>query len=167
MKKLPVISARGVTESKTSAIPLCLVRKTGKDSMKITILLWALIFIPFAAHGDFASETQYLNPALVPIYKSLVANDEASNLEGTFLDLTLKLKHASEKHLLFYDTQIAVDQETRYYLIKWKFSMDDIKAILDKTNVTCRVKGKIVEVVKGATTPGMPYIVVELSGVEL
>jgi len=142
-------------------------RASGKVAMKIKIALVLFTLIPLVAHGDIAAEAKYLNPALAPIYNSLMADDDSSNLVGTVLDLSLNLKHASEKYLLFYDTQIVVDQQTRYYLIKWKFSSDDIKAIQGKTDVTCRVKGKIIDVVQGATSPGMPYIIVELLSVEL
>jgi len=75
------------------------------------------------------------------------------------------LNFSSGKHLLFSDTQIIVDDETKYYLVKWKFNPDDTRAILGKSDVRCKVQGRIVEVIKGSTSPGMPYVVAELTSV--
>ena len=103
-----------------------------------------------------------LNADLVPIYEHLLADGQPTKLIWKIVDLTLKLKFSSDKHLLFSDTQIMVDKNTKYYLIKWKYNPTDFKTIIGKSNIECRVKAKIIEVVKGATSPNMPYIVAEL-----
>lgn len=69
--------------------------------------------------------------------------------------------------MLFFDTLIVIDEDTKNYLIKWKFDQDDIQALLGKSEVKCRVAGKIIEVIKGATSPGMPYVVAEVVRVEI
>ena len=135
--------------------------------MKSKLLLLILFFIPVATYGGSVAATQDLHPDLVPIYEKLISDKPSQQLVGTPLDLTLKLKHSSEKYLLFHDTRIIVDEVTKYYLIKWKFNANDIEAIIGKADVACRVNGRITEVVKGPTTPGMPYIVVELLNVEI
>ncbi len=135
--------------------------------MKAQIFFLTFLLIPLAVHGGSESAVSELNPDLVPIYESLIADEQSTELVGKLLELTLQLKYSSERHLLFSDTQIIVDKDTKYYLIKWKFGQNDIKAILGKSNVKCKVKGRIIEVIKGATSPGMPYVVAELISVEL
>lgn len=128
-----------------------------------------LVFLLFtvSAYGGNKLATSRLNADLLPLYESLTAAGPSTKLVGKRLELTLKLRHASDRYLLFTDTQIVVDKHTRYYLIKWKFKADDVKALLGKSNVMCKVKGTIVEVIKGATSPRMPYVVVELASAEL
>ena len=118
------------------------------------------------AHGGNELSVMELNADLVTIYERLIADGQPTELIGEILELTLKLKFSSEKHLLFSDTQIIVDKNTKYYLIKWKYNPIDIKAIIGKSNIECKVKARIIEVVKGATSPNMLYIVEELLSVE-
>ena len=128
-----------------------------------------LTFILFASivHADDEIAIAGLHPGLVPIYESLIADGSSTALIGKSLELTFKLKFASEKYLLFWDTQITVDNQTKYYLIKWKFDPGDIEGILGMSNVECTIQGKIIEVVKGSTSPNMPYVIVEVESVEL
>ena len=120
-----------------------------------------------ATYGGSVTAIQNLHHDLIHIYEKLNSDKQSQELVGTPLSLTLELKQSSEKKLLFHDTQVIIDEETKYYLIKWKFNPNDIEPIIGKANVTCRVKGRIIEVVKGPTNPGMPYVVVELISVEL
>lgn len=135
--------------------------------MKLNLLLSILFFIPIATYGGSVTATQDLHPNLVPIYEKLISDKQSQQLVGTPLNLDLKLKHSSKKYLLFHNTQIIIDEVTKYYLIRWAFKVTDVEAIIGKSDVVCRVKGKITEVVKGPTTPDMPYLVVELLNVEL
>ena len=135
--------------------------------MKSHVLSLAFFLITLAAHAGNDLAISGLNPDLLPIYESLVADGESTELVGRQLKLTLKLKFSSERYLLFSDTQITVDTETKYYLIKWKFDPNDIEDILGKSDVNCTIQGRIIEVIKGATSPGMPYVVAELESVEL
>lgn len=135
--------------------------------MKISSPILIVLLVSLAAYGGSGSATSELNADLVPIYESLMKEERPTNLIGRRLNLTLTLKYASDRHLLFADTQVVVDKDTKYYLIKWKFRRDDVQALLGKSNVRCKVNGRIVEVIKGPTSPGMPYIVVELMSVEL
>ncbi len=135
--------------------------------MKAQIFFLIFLLIPLAVRAGNESAVSKLNPDLVPIYESLIADGQSTELVGKLLELTLFLKFSSEKYLLFSDTQIIVDAETKYYMIKWKFGQNAIKAILGKSNIKCKVKGRIIEVIKGTTSPGMPYVVAELISVEL
>jgi len=132
-------------------------------------LIFQLIFflLPLTAHSGNTLASSNLNADLIPIYESLLTEGQPTELVGKLLELNLKLKFSSEAYLLFTDTQIIVDKDTKYYFIKWKFNPNDIKAIVGKSNVKCKVKARIIEVIKGATSPGMPYIVAELINVEL
>jgi hypothetical protein len=126
-----------------------------------------VLLVSLAAYGAPGPAISELNADLVPIYESLMKEGRPTNLIGKRLNLTLTLKYASDRHLLFTDTQVVVDKDTKYYLVKWKFRPDDVQPLLGKSNVRCKVNGRIVEVIKGPTSPGMPYIVVELMSVEL
>ena len=137
-----------------------------ETKMKTFILFLMLIFLSPMAHGGNELSVMELNADLVTIYERLIADGQPTELIGEILELTLKLKFSSEKHLLFSDTQIIVDKNTKYYLIKWKYNPIDIKAIIGKSNIECKVKARIIEVVKGATSPNMLYIVEELLSVE-
>lgn len=138
-------------------------------AMALRGLIWPILLalpLSLAAREISESEISQLNPDLVPVYETLYEEYQSTNLVGTRLELTLKLKHADDRYLLFTDTQIVVDRETKYYLIKWKFKPEDAKSILGKSNIRCKVKGRIVKVINGRTSPGMPYIVVELLSVQ-
>ena len=131
----------------------------------ILIGLFLSIFVKaFAAHESAVSR---LNAGLVPIYESLVTDGQASKLVGKQLELNLSLKHASDRFLLFTDTQIVLDKNTKYYLIKWEYETNDIRELVGKSDVVCKVKGRIVDVVSGVKASGMPYIIVELISVEI
>jgi hypothetical protein len=135
--------------------------------MKTKLLIFILLLISVATYGDSKAATEDLHPSLIPIYEKLISEKQSRQLVGTPLSLTLTLKLSSEKHLLFHNTRITVDEMTKYYLIKWKFNAKDVEGIIGKADIPCRVKGRISEVVKGITTPGMPYVVVELLSIEL
>jgi hypothetical protein len=134
--------------------------------MKAFSAILILLSISAAVYGEYDSAISDLNADLVPIYEQLMAEGRPMDLVGRRLDLSLNLKYSSDRLLLFTDTQIAIDRDTKYYLIKWKFKPNDIKPLLGKSNVGCNVKGRIVEVIKGKMSPGMPYIVVELESIE-
>ena len=141
--------------------------ETRFTEMKTSSVILAILLISVSAHGDYESAISELDADLVPIYESLMAEGHPTNLIGMPLKLTLNLRHASDRYLLFTDTQIIVDKDTKYYLVKWKFEPDDVKTLFGRSNLTCKVNGRIVEVIKGATSPNMPYVVVELVSVEL
>jgi len=134
--------------------------------MKTLIRILLLLLIPLTADGAPPSATSQLHADLVPIYESLTSREPPANLVGKRLTLILTLKHASDRYLLFSDTLIVVDEKTRYYLIKWKFKPEDVASLAGKSNLKCKVTGKIIEAIKGPTSPRMPYIVVELLSVE-
>jgi hypothetical protein len=134
--------------------------------MKAFRAILLFLSISLAAHASPESEISQLNADLVPIYEMLIKDDRPTDLIGTRLQLTLHLRHADDRYLLFTDTQIVVDEVTKYYLIKWKFRPEDAKAIVGKSNIRCKVNGRIIEVINGPTSPRMPYIVVELLSVQ-
>lgn len=133
------------------------------------ILSFVPIFLAVSVNGYAAddSATSQLNPDLVPIYERLVAEGQGSDLVGKRIELRLHLRHASERFLLFSDTRVVLGKDTKYYLIKWKFEPTEIENFIGKSDVTCNVSGRIVEVVSGAKASGMPYIIVELISLEL
>lgn len=147
--------------------PLSVVVRAQITEMKPLSLILSLLLISMVAQGESESAISELNADLVPIYKRLMADGQPVELVGKRLTLTLNLKYSSERQLLFTDTRVIVDRDTKYYLIKWSFKPSDTKALLGKSDISCKVDGRIVEVIKGAASPRMPYIVVELESVEL
>ena len=145
---------------------LSLVVRAWSAEMKTLSSILILLLISVAANGEYESATAELNAGLLPIYEILMTEDQPVNLVGRRIALSLNLKHSSDRLLLFTDTRVAVDKDTKYYLIKWKFTLDDVKDLLGKSNVRCNVEGRIVEVFGGARSPGMPYVVVELESIE-
>ncbi len=135
--------------------------------MKILGPILIFLSISAAVYGEYESATSKLNANLIPLYEKLMTEGQPMDLVGQRLELSLNLKHSSDRLLLFTDTQVAIDRDTKYYLIKWKFKPNDVKAILGKSDVRCKVNGIIVEVIKGAISPGMPYVIVELESVAL
>lgn len=134
--------------------------------MKLLSLILTFLLFPIGVCGELKTATAELNHDLIPVYESLRAEGPSSDLVGKRLKLNLNLKYASDRHLLFTDTRIVIDSKTSYYMINWKFKPDDIKALIGRSNVRCTVTGRIVDVIKGPTSPRMPYIVVELESIE-
>lgn len=132
----------------------------------LRILPALLLIAASVAAGDDPAVSR-LDPELVPLYRQLLAEAQRSELVGRQLTLKLDLKHASERLLLFSDTQIVVDSDTRYYLIRWQYDPEDVSALIGKTGIACRVSGRIVQVVANEISPRMPYLVVELQSVSL
>ena len=141
--------------------------------MKKTLLIPLLVGVQ-AVLAASANEIQKPNPAtallndaLIPLYQDVVGGKPATDFIGRSLDLSLSLRFCSEKHLLFDDTKIIVDEETKYYFVKWVFEPTVVKPVIGKKNVQCRIKGKITEVRRGETTPGMPHLIVKLETIVL
>jgi hypothetical protein len=116
---------------------------------------------------DSDSATALLNAALKPIYHEVADGRAEKDIVGRKLDLTLNLKFCSEKLLLFGDTCVVVDENTKYYFIKWKVKPEVLQAIIGRRNVQCNAKGTIVEVRRGEITPGMPYVIAELESITI
>jgi len=111
--------------------------------MKALTPILISLSISVAAYGEYESSISELNVDLVPIYEKLMTEDQPTDLVGQRLELNLNLKHSSDRLLLFTDTQVAIDKDTKYYLIKWKFKPNDVKALFGKSNVRCKVNGRI------------------------
>ena len=125
-----------------------------------------------AVAGDEAKKESYpstrvLNKSLLPLYESVVAGKPEAEIVGRTLDLSLTLRFSSEKHILFEDTRIIVDETTRYEFIKWEFDPAATAATVGKTGVQCRVTGKVERVERGAATPGMPYLIARLESIAI
>jgi len=125
---------------------------------KIAILIISFVIsINFAkAQNDISS----LNPNLQNLYHKMDQGLLKINSEYTF---KLKLKFASEKAILFQDGYVKVDKETRYSFLKFKRNYVLPEGLTRGQNVY--VQFKVIEVRSSATTPGMPYLFVELKGI--
>lgn len=112
------------------------------------------------------SATENLNPDLLPFYKK-VTNGRGSELIGKKINLTLKLKYDFRGSLLFSDTRIRVDNNTRYYFVKWNIPPEIKSNFTGKAGVYYDVKGRISDVVTGSFSGYMPYIVVDITSINL
>lgn len=117
------------------------------------------------ARTESYPSTRVLNKSPLPLYESVVAGKPEAEIVGRTLDLSLTLRFSSEKHIRFEDTWIIVDRATTYEFIKWEFDPAVTAATVGKTGVKCSVTGKVERVERGATTPGMPYLIARLESI--
>lgn len=135
--------------------------------MEKAIIVFICLTVPCLVNAEQYPSLVELNDDLVPIYERLIKSDDPNELIGERLELTLSLRHASEERLLFNDTRIIIDEKTKYYFVMWKFAPKKVAEVTGKSDIQCRIEGRIVAVVVGNISPGMPYIVVEVENVEL
>ncbi|MEI6564689.1 MAG: hypothetical protein WCO42_10340 [bacterium] len=129
-----------------------------KKALLVTMAFLNVALASFGKTNETSpSATALLNKELVPLYQDLVSGVAETNIVGRTLDLSLKLKVCYGEFLLFHDAQVVVDNTTKYHLIKWKYSKEDINAIKGRTNIKCHIKGRIIEVCRGNSTP-YPYV---------
>ena len=134
--------------------------------MKRTIFVILLVISSLVSAEQHPSLIE-MNDVLKPIYKRLMASNNPGEMVGEKIELKLSLRHASEKQILFSGTYVIVDKKTKYYFIKWKFEPEKVRGLIGKSDIWCKIDGKIVEVIKGKISPGMPYIIVEVKSVQL
>ena len=122
---------------------------------KIFILL--LTVCCFTCFAETKNDISALNPKLQELYKQLKSNKLKKDGEYT---ITLRLKFANEKAILFQDGYVKVDKTTKYSFLKFKrtYTLPEGLEKGQKVNVNF----KILEIRKSETTPGMPYLFVEL-----
>ncbi len=141
--------------------------------MKSMRILCALADIALLATGCASQKqevdraTALLDNEIRPLYRDVANGTPATDIVGRTLDLSLDLRFCSEKHVLFKDTQVVVDEDTKYYFIKWTFDPAVVASLQGKKDVQCSVKGTITEVRRGETTPGMPHVIATLESVTL
>ncbi len=127
--------------------------------MKIYVILAFVISSNFA----FAiSSDGEMNSELVTIYNFLVSQESSSQLLGKKYTLKLSLKFASEKHLIFNDAYIRVDDKTKYQIAKWQFEEIIVSSIKGKRDIICDVAFIIKDVENKGLYSEMPHIVVEV-----
>ena len=135
--------------------------------MEKAIIFFVCLTVPCLVSAEQYPSLVELNDDLAPIYERLIKSDDPNELVGERLELTLHLRYASEKRLLFNDTRIIIDEKTKYYFVMWKFAPRKVAEIIGKSDIQCKIEGRISAVVVGSISPGMPYIVVEVENVEL
>ncbi len=139
---------------------------------KFPILASAAALILLSAvcvHAEIGDEaaTALLDPALIPLYRDVVEGKPEQEIIGRKLDLSLHVRFCLDTLALFSGTHVVIDEDTKYYFIKWQFEPDTVLAILGKAMVPCRVQGTVIEVCRDETTIGMPYVIASLESVTL
>ena len=138
-----------------------------------TFLIWftsitAAVWVAYAdSEHDANLHTSQLNKGLKGLFHDVASGVAESNIVGRPIDVYLNLRLCSEKHLFFNDTQIVLDGKTTYQFITWQYDQADVEKVKGQKNITCHVKGHVIEVRRGATTPGMPYVVAQLEQIAL
>ncbi|MBM3871867.1 MAG: hypothetical protein FJ392_13065 [Verrucomicrobia bacterium] len=119
--------------------------------MKNTILtiLGALV-MPLAA----ATPTAEFAPELRPLFETLIS-ERSLSLVGKEYTVPLRIKHASEKFLVFSNSQIQLDPDTKYEIGKWRFDTSITSPYHGKKNVVVFVKFRIDQIHK--EDPKMPF----------
>jgi hypothetical protein len=124
---------------------------------------WAVWCAQAESNLETSAQTVLLNDALKGLYQDVVSGVAETNIVGRAIDAHLSLLMCSDKHLLFEDTRIVVDKDTNYYFVEWKFNEAQVATARGgRLGLRCHVKGRIIEVRRGETTPGMPYVVAQL-----
>jgi len=77
--------------------------------MKVLGPILIFLSISAAVYGEYESATSKLNADLIPLYEKLMTEDKPMGLVGQRLELSLNLKHSSDRLLLFTDTQVAIE----------------------------------------------------------
>ncbi len=123
----------------------------------ITILLYAFSInaLPITPSEDF-------NIELMEIYNSLIGDDESQELIGKEYTVSLSIRFASKKYLLFNDTYIRTSDTESYQIAKWEFSPSVVKNIIGKSNIKYNVTFKILNARKSQPYKGMPHIIAEI-----
>ena len=109
-----------------------------------------------------ATPTEELNPKLLEIYEQMLDKAGQSGLEGKEFEIDLKIKHATDKFLVFYDAYIQIDEETSYQMGKWIFTPEQTKDLEVERGSICRVRFKIAEVRTKSPYSDMPHILAEI-----
>lgn len=135
--------------------------------MKRPIVILLCLLFPCMINAEQYPSLIELDEGLVPLYEHLMEADDPSGLVGTDVALTLNLRHASEKRVLFNDTRIIIDEKTKYYFVMWKFDPEQVANIIGKLDIECKIEGRVVDVVKGSISPGMPHLIVEIDSVQV
>ena len=111
--------------------------------MKTLPLLLIALSIPL----DAAVPTAEIAPELRPLFDTLVT-DEAPSLVGKEFTIPLRLKHVSEKFLVFSNAYIELDRETKYQIGKWKFDSSVIAPYYGKKNIIVLITFRIDQIQK-------------------
>ncbi|MFT5104275.1 MAG: hypothetical protein ACI86C_001939 [Candidatus Latescibacterota bacterium] len=130
--------------------------------MKIFTILALILLSDMALAISPDSE---MNDELISIYNVLVSKSDGSELLGKKYSINLSLKHASEKHLIFSDAYIKIDEDTRYQIAKWQFEEHIVNSIKGKYGIPCNVTFVIKSVENLGVYSSMPHIVVEVLSV--
>jgi hypothetical protein len=123
---------------------------------KIIVLIIATVFC-VTCFAKSENDILALNPKLQELYKELKSNKLKKDAEYA---VPLKLKFANEKVILFLDGYVQVDKSTKYSFLKFKRGYTFSTEL--KKGQEVNIKFKILEIRQGETTPGMPYLFVEL-----
>jgi hypothetical protein len=127
------------------------------------------VFVPSCTEApvEVDPRTALLDDQLKPLYRDVISGLPKTEIVGQKLDLTLDLRYCSEQSLLFNDTRVVIDEDTKYYFVEWQLNPGVLEPILGKRDAQCRVEGTIVEVRGGEVTSGMPYVVATLDSISL
>ncbi|MDO6568837.1 hypothetical protein Q4561_17325 [Alteromonas sp. 1_MG-2023] len=126
----------------------------------------AIMVLTLLSNVALAINPDYkMNKELLPIYNALIAQDSNATLIGEEYSVELVLKHASEKHLIFRDAYIRLDEETKYQIAKWQFESHILDSIKDKYDVSCKVTFVIKSVENQGFNESMPHVVAQVLSV--
>ena len=99
------------------------------------------------------------------VYITLTASGDSKELIRQEHTITLSLKFASDKYLIFHDAYVKFREGEKYQIAKWKFSPEVTKNITNKSDIPCEVTFIIDEVKKTGADKAMPHIVANVTKV--
>ncbi len=126
----------------------------------VCILLFVIPGVTYAISPD-----ENMNSELMPIYEALVGSENERIINKEFT-VTLVLKHASDRHIIFSDAYVKVSENEKYQIAKWEFSPEITKKISGKSGIKCKVTFVVSKINVGVPYKNIPHIVAKIMGIQ-
>lgn len=133
--------------------------QTGLAMAVALLSLWLLVAGP--AHAAGQNDLSGLHPTLQQLYRQLVAGE---TLAGRQYAVDVRLKAATDKIILLEDGYVKTGDGLKYAFLTFERGYQLPAGLQGGQKV--RLVFRVIEERNDATTPGMPYLVVRLIGLE-
>jgi hypothetical protein len=122
-----------------------------------TIIITFLLLFSSLGHAAAQNDISGLPPELQHLYQQLTAG---ASLEGKQVEIEARLKAANEKAILLEDGYVDAGDGLKYSFLKFERGYTLPQDLEGGQKI--RLAFKVIEGRNNSTTPGMPYLLVEL-----
>lgn len=123
-------------------------------------LLAVLFLLPVSVKAVLLDENT--SPDLKEIYEVLIQGENVSTILNKEFSIALTLKHASERHLIFSDAYLKINEKEKYQIAKWIFSPEQTNKIIGKSGIKCEIKFRVTEVKQTGVYKNMPHVIAKI-----